>query len=95
MKHLILGTAAAALLSGMALTSAVQAAPYGHGYGNGHGYRHALTPHERALLAQSRFRLNALRWRARADGHVSGWERARINAALARHRALAYRFRHN
>jgi hypothetical protein len=87
MKRLVLGAAALAILSGMALTApSAEAARYG--YGN-------LTPHERAVIAHSRAHLNALKWRARADGHVTRWERARINAAQARYDALVYRYRHN
>jgi hypothetical protein len=43
MKRFVLGTAAAAILSGMALTSGAQAAPFGH--------RHVLTPYERTVIA--------------------------------------------
>lgn len=87
MKRLVLGTAALAILSGLALTSA-QAAPWGRHFGG-------LTPHERAVIARSQANLNAIRWRARADGRVTLWERAKINAAQARHNALVYRYRHN
>lgn len=87
MKRLVLGTAALAILSGIAFTApSAEAAPYG--YGN-------LTPYERAALARSRANLAALKWRARADGHVSRWERVRIKSAQARYDALAYRYRHN
>ena len=89
MKRLVLGTAAAAILSGMAITSAAQAAPYGY------GHRHVLTPYERAAIARSQANLNTLKWRVRADGRVTPWERARINAAQARHNALVYRYRHS
>jgi hypothetical protein len=87
MKRLVLGAAALAVLSGIAFTvPSAEAAPYG--YGN-------LTPYERAALARSRVNVSALKWRARADGHVSRWERVRIKSAQARHDALAYRYRHN
>jgi hypothetical protein len=87
MKRLVLGAAALAILSGLAFTApSAEAAPYG--YGN-------LTPYERAALARSRADLRVLKWRARADGHVSRWERRRIHAAQARHDALAFRYRHN
>jgi hypothetical protein len=87
MKRLVLGAAALAILSGLAFTApSAEAAPYG--YGN-------LTPYERAALARSRADLRALKWRSRADGHVSRWEHRRIHAAQARHDALAYRYRHN
>jgi hypothetical protein len=87
MKRLVLGTAALAVLSGIVLTvPAAEAAPYGYG---------RLTPHERAAIARSQFNLNAVKWRARADGRVTAWERMRINAAQARHNALVYRYRHS
>jgi hypothetical protein len=88
MKRLVLGTAALAIASGLALTSAAEARPYDRHSGNVTGY-------ERAAIARSQGNLNALRWRARADGHVTLWERVRINAAQARHNALVYRYRHN
>jgi hypothetical protein len=87
MKGLVLGAAALAILSGVAFTApAAEAAPY--------GYRN-LTPYERTAIARSQANLRALKWRARGDGHVSRWERMRINAAQARHDALVYRYRHN
>jgi hypothetical protein len=87
MKRLVLGTAALAILSGIALAApAAEAAPYGYG---------RLTPHERSAIARSQFNLNALKWRARADGHVTAWERMRINAAQAWHNTLVYRYRHS
>ncbi len=87
MKRLVLGTAALAVLSGLAFAApAAEAAPYGYG---------RLTPHERAAIARSQFNLNALKWRARADGRVTVWERMRINAAQARHSALVNRYRHS
>ena len=88
MKRIVLGTAAAAILSGMALTSAAQAAPYGY------GHRHVLTPYERTVIARSRANLNRLKWRVRADGRVTLWERAQVRAAQVRHNALVYRYRH-
>jgi len=87
MKRLVLSTAALAFLSGIALTApAAEAAPYGYG---------KLTPYERAGIARSQANLNALKWRARADGCVTLPERMRINAAQARHNALLYRYRHS
>ena len=87
MKRFVLSAAALTVVSGLALATApAQAAPYGYG---------RLTPHERAAIARSLAHVNALKWRARADGHVTRWERARIHAAQARHDALVYRFRHN
>jgi hypothetical protein len=88
MKGLVLGTAALAILSGIALTSAAQAAPHGRHYSK-------VTPYERVAIARSKANLNAIKWRARADGRVTLWERMRINAAQARHNALVYRYRHS
>lgn len=67
--------------------SAAQAAPFGH--------RNGFTPAERAAIARSQASLDALKWRVRADGHVTMWERALINAAQARRDALVARYRHN
>jgi hypothetical protein len=89
MKHLVIGTAAAAILSGMAIASAAQAAPYGY------GHRQALTPYERAAISRSQANLNRLKWRVRADGRMTLWERAQVRAAQARHNALVYRYRHS
>ena len=76
------------MLSGVALTaSSVQAARFGE--------RHGITHAERAAIARSQANLNALKWRARADGHVTLWERARINTVQARHDALVAGYRHN
>ena len=66
MKRLVLGTAALAILSGVAFASAAEAAPFGRHYGN-------LTPYERAAIARSQANLNALKWRARADGRITLW----------------------
>lgn len=88
MKRLVLGTAALAIASGMALTSVAEARSYGSHSGN-------VTAYERAAIARSHGNLNALRWHARADGRVTLWERVRISAAQARHNALVYRYRHN
>jgi hypothetical protein len=79
---------ACALLSGLALAQAAEAAPYRHGYGK-------LTPAEHAVLARSQHQLAALKVRAWADGHVTAWERAKIRVAGHRHKALVYRLRHN
>jgi len=77
-----------AALSGVALAiSSAQAAPLGH--------RDGFTHAERAAIARSQANLNALKWRARADGHVTLWERARINTVQARHDALVAGYRHN
>jgi hypothetical protein len=76
------------MLSGVAFTaSSVQAAPFGQ--------RHGVTHAGRAAIARSQANLDALKWRARADGHVTLWERARINTVQARHDALVARYRHN
>jgi hypothetical protein len=88
MKRLILASGALAIAAGLALSvSSAQAASYGR-----HG---GLTAHERAAIARSQASLAALKWRARADGHVSLWERVKINAAQARHNALVARYRSN
>ncbi len=81
MKGIALSASAFALLSGIALAAPAQAA--------------SLTPHERAVLARSHANVRALERHARADGHVSLWERARIRLAETRAHALAWRLRHN
>jgi hypothetical protein len=81
MKRIILSATALALLSGIALAAPAEAA--------------LLTSHERAALARNHAHVRALERQARADGHVSLWERVKINFAQARHRAMASRFRHN
>jgi hypothetical protein len=77
-----------ALLLGLALAQAAEAAPYRHGYAK-------LKPAERATLARSQHRLDVIKFRAWADGHVTLWERAKIRVAEQRHKALVYRLRHN
>jgi hypothetical protein len=86
MNRLVL--TACALLSGLALASGAEAAPYRHGYGK-------LTPAEHAAIARSQHQLDAVKARAWADGHVTPWERAKIKVAEQRHQALVYRLRHN
>jgi hypothetical protein len=81
MKRIILGASALALLSGIALTAPAEAASF--------------TAHERAVLARNQAHVRALERHARADGHVSLWERVKINLAQARHHALVSRYRHN
>jgi hypothetical protein len=81
MKRPVLSAAALAVLSSLAFGASAQAAP--------------LSPHERSVLARNHAHLRALERRARADGHVSLWERAQIRLAKARVHALAYRLRHN
>jgi hypothetical protein len=88
MKRLALGSGVLAILAGVALSvSSAQAASYGRHNG--------LTAHERAAIGRSQASLNTLKWRSRADGHVTLWERVKINAAQARHNALVARYRHN
>jgi hypothetical protein len=84
MKSFVAAATLAALLSGVALTSA-SAAPGQHG----------LTPWERAQIVRSSHELNALRHRVHADGRVTLWERMRLNVAEARHHALVERYRNN
>jgi hypothetical protein len=79
---------ACALLSGLALAHTAEAAPYRHAYGK-------LTPAEHAALTRSQHQLDAIKLRAWADGHVTPRERAKIRVAEQRHKALAYRLRHN
>ena len=81
MKRLTLTTAALAILSSLAFGASAQAAP--------------LNAHERSVLARNHAHLRGIERRARADGHVTLWERARIGIAKSRVRALAYRLRHN
>jgi hypothetical protein len=87
MKRLALSASALALLSGVVLAVPAQAASY-----NRHGH---LTAFERAAIARNAAHVRHVRWRARSDGHVSLWERMKIRAAVARHKSLAYRLRHN
>jgi hypothetical protein len=86
MKRLVLSAAAATLLSGFALSASAEAAPF---------HRHGLTAYERATIARSQRQLYVVKARARADRHVTLWERAKIRVAQARHNALVYRLRHN
>ena len=81
MKRIALSASALALLSGIAMAAPAQAA--------------SLTAHERAVLARDHAHLRALERHARADGHVSLWEKARIRLAEARLHGLAWRLRHN
>ncbi len=85
MKSFIIAATAVALTSGALLSTAAEASPYGH----------RLTPAERVIIAKDRARLNALQHRVRADGHVTMWERAKLRAAEAHHKALVYRLTHN
>ena len=55
----------------------------------------SLNAHGRSVLARNHAHLRGIERRARADGHVTLWERARIGIAKSRVRALAYRLRHN
>lgn len=81
MKRIALSASALALLSGIALAAPEQAA--------------SLTAHERGVLARSHAHLRAMERRARADGHISLWEKARIRIAESRLHTLAWRLRHN
>lgn len=81
MKRIALSASALALLCGIAFAAPAQAA--------------SLTSHERTVLARDQAHLRALERQARADGHVSLWERVKINLAQARHRALVSRYRNN
>ncbi len=81
MKRIALSASALVLLSGIAMAAPAQAA--------------SLTAHERAVLARDHAHVRALERHARADGHVSLWERARIRLAEARLHGLAWRLRHN
>lgn len=87
MKRLVLTSTTLALLTGIALAAPAQAGSSQH--------RTGVTHSERMAIANSRQRLNALKARVHADGRVNLWERARLRAAEARHRSLAYRLRHN
>ena len=87
MKRLVLSTSALALLSGIALAAPAQAGSYDR-HGN-------VTYSERVAIARSAAHLNAVKRHARADGHVSAWERAKIRMAATRHNALVWRLRHN
>jgi hypothetical protein len=81
MKRIALGASALALLSSLALAAPAEAA--------------SLTAHERAVLARSHAHLRTLERNARADGHVSLFEKARIGVAKVRYHALANRLRNN
>jgi hypothetical protein len=90
MKSLVVAATAAVLLSGIGLGTAAEAASYHHRYGHG-----GLTASERAAIARDQAHVNSLKRHARANGHVSLWEKMRIRAAETRHNALVYRYRHN
>lgn len=89
MKTLIIAAAAVALTSGALLTAPAEAAPFKRYHGN------HVTPYERVAIAKSKVRLDRIKHRVHADGRVTSWERARLNAARSKHSALAYRLRHN
>jgi len=88
MQRSYLAACALALVGGLWLVAPAEAASYRHGWGS-------LNPAERALIARSQHQLNVIEARARADGHISAWERAKIHLAQSRHDALVYRLRHN
>jgi hypothetical protein len=81
MKRIVLGTTALAILSGIALATPAAAG--------------TLTYRERVAIANSKSHLSALRSQARADGKVTFWERMKLRAAVARHKALSHRLHSN
>lgn len=86
MKTIAIATVAATLLTGVALTTSADAAPYQRHFGN---VSHA----ERVAIARSQAHLYAIKRHARADGRVTLMERVRIRVAEARHNALVNRLR--
>jgi len=89
MQRYYLAASGLALVGGLLLAAPAEAAiTHRHGWGS-------TTPAERALIARSQHQLNVIKARARADGHISAWERAKIHLAQSRHDALVYRLRHN
>ena len=88
MSRLVLSALTGALLSGLLLAAPAEAAFYRHGYGK-------ITPAEHAAIARSQRQLSVIKAKARADGHVTAWERAKIAMAQSRHNALLYRLQHN
>ena len=88
MKAIAIATAAI-----LALSAGVATADQGHKYGhNRHFTKHHSAGHltffERVKIARSRARLNHLKARVRADGHVTRRERYRVAKATQRHRAM-------
>ena len=83
----VLALVAVMILSGIAMSSAAQAATYNR-YGRINGY-------EQAAIARNQAHINALTRQAGADGRLSLWERTRLRLAQARHDALVYRYSHN
>jgi hypothetical protein len=93
MKTVALATLAAVLMSGSAMaypTSSFKAPAVYKSF-----RAPALTPYEQFQIRQSKNRLDALMWRARADGRVTFLERWQIQLAQNRHNALVYRLSHN
>ena len=88
MKRFVLSAAALAVLSGLTLATPADAASYKRHYGK-------ISPAERVAIVRSKHHLNSLKWKVRADRHVTPWERVRVHTAQARHRALVRRLRHN
>ncbi|HEU0060886.1 MAG TPA: hypothetical protein VFR19_13480 [Hyphomicrobiaceae bacterium] len=88
MSRLVLSALTGALLSGLLLATPAEAAFNRHGYGK-------ITPAEHAAIARSQRQLSVIKAKARADGHVTAWERAKIAMAQSRHNALLYRLQHN
>ena len=87
MQKLILSMSAV-LLTSLAVALPAAAAFHQRSYGH-------ITAAERAAIARSQHQLDLIKARAWADGHITAWERAKIDVAQARHRALVYRLRHN
>ena len=87
MKRSVLAASALAIVSGLAVSAPAQADSYHH--------RSKLSGYERSVLAHKKSHVRHMQRRARSDGHVSVWERARIRVAKSRLHAQAYRYRHN
>jgi hypothetical protein len=85
MKRLVISVTALTLLTGIAFAVPAEAARY----------RNHITPREHVAIAHSTKHVNAVKARARSDGHVSLWERMRIRMAEARHKLLVRRLWNN
>ena len=88
MKTVILATLALLIAAGPSMASPWNGNSHRHGHGHGHG---VLTRYERVMIAKSKHRLMRLKWRARADGRISRFERFRIRHAQRRHNRLVAR----
>ena len=85
MKTVILATLALLIAAGPSMASPWKGKSH-------HSYRHGvLTKYERVLIAKSKHRLMRLKWRARADGRITRFERFRIRHAQRRHNRLVAR----